>query len=89
MKALISSVESVMYTSSYVEETSAEGDVDYSPVQSTLPNSYRISQVYEEEFEVAPELFWIECNSSINALLYYYNTVSSTIEEIPNVPAPE
>jgi hypothetical protein len=56
-----------------------------SGVHQVIPNALRIAEVTENEFSVHPDLFWVECNSSVNANDYYYDESDSTIKPINNV----
>jgi len=76
MKALISPLDIVTYVTGW---NGSE------PIIEHIPNGQRIAEVLENEFEVSSPLFWIDCNSSVTATGYYYNTVNNSIEPIVNV----
>jgi len=80
MKALVSPNDFIRYISGW------NGD---ECIISDIPNGQRIAEVVENEFEVSSPLFWVDCNSSVTAMDYYYNTVTSSIELIVNVEKPE
>lgn len=48
----------------------------------------RVAQVSDYSFEVAPPLFWIDCDDDIDADKYYYDMQSQTIIAKPIQPAP-
>lgn len=48
---------------------------------------YRVAEVTETKFEVAPPLFWVECADDVVADVYWYNSVTKLINLIP-VPEP-
>jgi hypothetical protein len=58
------------------------------PVFSTYPNSCRVAEVCNMEFEVAPPLFWVDCDDSVVADQFYFDTVANEILPIVNVPPP-
>lgn len=84
MKALISPDDTQV---SYISSWTVDGDLAI-PVYSNLPNCVRIAQVEETEFDVSPPLFWLDCNASVNAVYYCYDTSESVIKLIPNAPNP-
>ena len=43
----------------------------------------RIAEVSDNEFPVAPPLYWIDCDNNVTAELYYFNTTSNLCELIP------
>lgn len=79
MKALISPNDDIFYTSGWNGEE---------PIRSPIPNGQKITQIEENEFEVASPLFWVDCNSSVTVMDYYYNTSTTSIELIVNVEKP-
>lgn len=50
---------------------------------------FRVAQVVENEaiFEVASDLFWVDCTDDVVADLFWYDPVDSTIKSVP-VPEP-
>lgn len=77
--ALISPNEQVQYIS---------GWVDYdTPIFSPIPNAERVAQVETTPFDVAPPLFWVECNDDVIADAWYYDAATSAIIQVPP-PAP-
>lgn len=85
MKALVSPNETVKYISEYQLI-----DGKHISVLMDISNGQKIVEVSENQFEVADPLFWIDCNSSVNATEYYYDTSDSTIKLIsdlePDIP---
>jgi hypothetical protein len=80
-KALISPSESpIQYISSW------EGKNQ--PVYSDYPNSCRVAEICETEFEIAPPLFWTDCADDIVADQFYFNTATNEILPIVNEPQP-
>lgn len=80
-KALISPNESpITHITSWVNDT---------PVYSAYPNSCRVAEVCDTEFEVAPPLFWADCADDVVADQFYYDTVNQTFNPIVNEPKPE
>lgn len=35
-----------------------------------IPNGARIAEISENQFEVAPPLFWVNCNTSVLSLIH-------------------
>lgn len=95
-KALISTNERVQSISSWVQITSTDGDtpVDentpktWDPVWTDIANSQRIAQVADAEFSVHSDLIWVDCNSSVTAEGYYYDSSDSTIKQITHATQP-
>lgn len=79
--ALISPNESVSYISGWTDNTKPE------PIYTTIPNANRIAEVSTTQFEVASPLFWVACADDVIADQFYYDSVSTTIIQIPP-PAP-
>lgn len=50
-------------------------------------NGYRIAQVEQQQFEVAAPFFWVDCDESVRADMYYYDPLAKQIFEIPGPPA--
>jgi hypothetical protein len=48
---------------------------------------YRIAEVAQNSFEIAPPLFWVDCSDDVIADLYWYDPATQSIELIP-VPEP-
>ena len=44
----------------------------------------RIAEVSDNEFPVAPPLYWIDCDDNVNATDYYYDNTNNTIDLIPS-----
>jgi hypothetical protein len=85
MKALINPNENVQYISSW--------NPPVEPSKMWIPNyticGERVCQVQEEEFPVAPPLFWMDCADTVTAEAYCYDATNQTIILIPpNEPDP-
>jgi len=80
MKALVSPNDNVSYITSWSINSEGESVPSY----GILDNANRIVQLEETEFEVSLPMFWLECNTSVNLLEYYYDTAESVIKLIPN-----
>lgn len=81
MKALIDPRVPVQYVTSWT------GD-PLKPVYETYPNSARVCQVEDNEFDVAEPLFWVDCDSSVVADQFYYDTQQSIILQVVNAQKP-
>lgn len=79
--ALISPNEQVSYISSW----QLVGN-QYEPVFTVVGE--RVAEVAEQQFEVAPPLFWVVCEDYVTSTDYYYDPSAATINTIP-APAPE
>lgn len=53
------------------------------PIYTAIPNSCRIAEVSNQTFEVAPPLFWTECEDDISADEWYYNIQTNKILKTP------
>jgi hypothetical protein len=83
-KALISPNEApISYISAWTQTE------PYQPIYSTYENSCRVAEVLNQEFEIAPPLFWVDCADDVVADQFYYNTVNQIINPIVNAPMPE
>lgn len=49
------------------------------PVQT----GYRIAEVVEQEFEIAPPMFWVTCEGDIVVDYFWYDPSDQTIKPIP------
>lgn len=79
-KALISPDETnLVYISGFTD------DVPPKPILSKLENGCRVAQVESIPFDVAPPLYWMDCENYVNDYEFYFNTVTNTIDAIPNV----
>lgn len=72
MNALISTNEQAVYISSW------SGSL---PVVTEL--GYRVADVAQTPFEVAPQLFWVECGDDVVADNHYYDPNTKTINVKP------
>jgi hypothetical protein len=72
--ALISPNETVSYVSSWN---------GYTPVYTTVPNGQRVAEVSSSQFPVAPPMFWMVCADDVVADLFYYDSVTNTIQQTP------
>jgi hypothetical protein len=80
-KAIISPNESpIIYISGYTQ--------DNQPIYSNYPNSCRVAEVCDTEFEIAPPLFWVDCANEVIADQFYYDTTTNQILPIVNAPMP-
>jgi hypothetical protein len=79
-KALISPNEQVSYVSGWTSKND--------PIFTTIPNSSRVAEICDTSFEVAAPLFWMDCENNVAADLWYYDSVSKTILEVPPSPEP-
>lgn len=78
--ALISPNEAVLYVSSWNGST---------PVYTTVPNGQRVAEVSSSQFPVAPPMFWMVCADDVVADLFYYDSVTNTIQQTPpSIPKP-
>jgi hypothetical protein len=59
----------------------------YSPVYTAIPNSNRVSEVEDVEFEVCLPLFWVDCADDVVADIWYYDAAIGQILVVPP-PAP-
>jgi len=72
-KALISPNEPVVVVTDVVNDQ---------PVLTTVDNSARVVEVCDTEFPVCPPLFWVDCDDVVDAVNWYWNTATSSIERI-------
>jgi hypothetical protein len=80
-KAIISPNESpIKYVSGWTQTNQ--------PEFSSYPNSCRVAEVCDVEFEIAPPLFWVDCEDNIVADQFYFDTVTDEILPVVNVPMP-
>ena len=79
--ALISPNETVSYISGWTDAKFPQ------PIYTVISNSERIAEVANTTFEVAPPLFWVTCADDVVQDQFYYNSVTTTIIQIP-APAP-
>ena len=86
MKALISPNESIKYTQktsfTLTDPDTGEEEQRFYLTTQDIPNAIRIAQVEETEFEVGGNLYWIDCDSTVNPSTHYYDTSDSTIKLI-------
>ena len=50
---------------------------------------YRVAEVEQQAFEVAPPLFWVDCADNVVADQFWYDPSDQTIKPIPVPPEPE
>jgi hypothetical protein len=84
--ALIDPNESpTSYISGWTTDTPPE------PIWTSINNSCRVCEVSDNTFEVAPPLFWTECEDNVVADQWYYDTQSKEIIKKPDniEPPPE
>lgn len=82
MKALIDPNSLVSNITSLITYTDDDGRIRSEAVRDNIPNSQRICEVVETQFEVASPLFWVDCNTSVNSNDFYYDSSDLTIKEI-------
>lgn len=56
--------------------------------QEPRETGYRVAQVEQQEFEVAPPLFWVDCANDVVADQFWYDPSDQTIKPIPVPPEP-
>ena len=78
--ALISPNEQVKYISSW--------DDAGMPVYTVIPEAQRIAEVSNQEFPVAPPLYWESCNDNVIADQWYWDPELLTAVEVPAPPPP-
>jgi len=47
---------------------------------------YRVADVHETGFDVAPALFWVDCADDVIADQFYYDPLDSAIKAVPVRP---
>lgn len=88
MKALIDLTCYCERIDSYPEQTEY-GHTRRNANWIRIPNSARICQIEEEEFDINPtNLLWVECNTSVDCHNWYYDKSDSTIKQIVNETPP-
>jgi len=53
-----------------------------SPIEPRA-TGYRVAQVEQESFEVAPPLFWVDCAEDVKADHFWYDPADQTIKPNP------
>lgn len=81
MKALIDNRFPVQYIESW-------SGTPLKPVYATYPDSARVCEVSDTDFPVSEPLFWVDCDSSVVADQFWYDTVSGEINPVVNAPRP-
>ena len=88
MKALIAKNENnIVRITGYTTEE-VDGKNVHTESTEIIPNAMRVAQVEENEFAVHSDLFWVDCNSAVNANDYYYDSSDSTIKPINHAAFP-
>jgi hypothetical protein len=82
-KAIIDPNETPIQYISGWEETKP-----YQAIYSNYPNSCRVAEVCDTEFEIASPLFWVDCADDVVADQFYFDTATNEILPIVNVPKP-
>ena len=82
-KALISPVEAVNRVASW--NTSVD---PCEPVIEAVQNGARIAQVSDSAFDVAPPLFWVDCEDAVADGDYCYDMAQGRIVEVVHAPHP-
>lgn len=83
MKALISPNEISPYVVSWSYDHSTKSWIC---IFEDVPDSWRVAQVQEDTFEVAPPLFWTDCANDVVSDEWYYKTSTGDILPIPAPP---
>jgi hypothetical protein len=60
----------------------------YKPTYIAYPNSCRVADVCDAQFEVASPLFWVDCNDNVLADQFYFDTITNEILPIVNAVMP-
>lgn len=55
-----------------------------SPIEP-FGGGYRIAQIQQQEFEVAEPLFWINCESTVNPAVSWYDPTDQQIKLLPPI----
>ena len=85
MYALIDPNATEQYISSWNDPVSPS--TEYTPVITKI--GQRVCQVEQEEFPVAPPLFWFECADDVVADQFYFDEPTQEILPVPpNAPDP-
>lgn len=64
-------------------------EIVYDPNTNVLIGQ-RVAEVNETGFEVAPPLFWMDCDLDIISDVYYYDPANGQIQKVPELlPPPE
>jgi hypothetical protein len=84
MQALIDPTFQVSYVSEWVEKNNK-----LEPVIATYPNSARVCEICLTSFEVCVPFFWVDCDTTIIADAFYYDTANSAFYPVVNAPMPE
>jgi hypothetical protein len=50
-----------------------------SPIEP-VENGYRVAEVSEKTFEVAPPFFWVDCGKEVVADMYWYDQADKSIK---------
>lgn len=83
--ALINPNQIATYISSWVWDFVNK---TYIPVYSNYEDSQLVCDISETEFDVAPPLFWMPCDDSVQTYQWYLDTIEQTINQIVNEPRP-
>jgi hypothetical protein len=83
MQALISPNEISPYVVSWTYD---HLEKRWIPIIEDIPDSWRVAQVQEDSFEVAPPLFWTDCANDVVADEWYYQTSTGNILPVPAIP---
>jgi hypothetical protein len=78
--ALIAPNQSVTYISGWTDDAKPQ------PIYTTIPNAERVAEVVVTPFEVAPPLFWVSCADDVVADQFYYDSITTTIIQVPATP---
>ena len=84
-KCLLNPNQTASYISSWYYNSY---DKTTTPVYETYENSQLVVDVEEAEFEVAPPLYWLDCDDNVEAYRWYLDTTDNQIKEIVDAPYP-
>lgn len=60
----------------------------WEPITAVITDSWRVCQIADREFPVAPNLFWVDCDDIIDPIYFYYDSVELIFKPIINAPRP-
>lgn len=82
-KALISPGEEVRKIVAWEQDQES-----WIPNLEVIPNGARIAEVADVAFEVAPPLFWVDCDDTVPERNCYYDTVQQLVLDVAHAPHP-
>lgn len=54
-----------------------------------VETGYRVAEVAQDSFEIAPPLFWVDCTDDVVADQFWYDPTDQIIKSVPLPPEPE